>query len=252
MIYLEAMTSHSSPVSEGHLPAGLSDPLSSALWQARASVTPLRRAAWPVVSAERGEAVAAELYAALRAGGAALRGAKLGATDEPSQRSLGATGPLIAPIHDSTALEDGATISLADLIVPRLEPEVGIRVEDGEVLVVPCIEIIDSSWSWDATIGHLTADFGGQARMMFGAAVPPPPQVDVVVRHDDRQEAAGGRELEQVLPALARARAAIGELDELPVALVATGTIVPAIPLTAGRWVVDFGALGTLELTAED
>src|ERR1700722_1292767 len=101
----------------------LSDPLAGALWDARASATPLALEDWPEVPPERGEAVAGELYGALRAQGAALLGAKMGATDEQMQRALGTDRPLIAPIHDSMALADGATISLAELIAPRLEPE---------------------------------------------------------------------------------------------------------------------------------
>jgi 2-keto-4-pentenoate hydratase len=245
------MTSESLPSSKDDSSPSFSDPLASALWQARLRVGPLQAADWPDISAARGQAVGAELYAALRAAGETLRGAKLGVTDKQAQRNLGADGPMVAPIHDGAAIEDGATISLAELIAPKLEPEFGLRVEHGEIMAVPCIEIIDSRWSGDVTIGHLMADFGWQARMMFGPASAPPSHVDVVVSHDGKEQASGSQELERVTPAIALTRAAIEGFDELAVAFVATGTIVPAIPLAVGRWVVDFGALGTLELNVE-
>jgi 2-keto-4-pentenoate hydratase len=245
------MASETPPPARKDPESRFSDPLAAALWQARERAVPLRREDWPEVSGQRGAAVAAELYGAMRDAGAALLGAKLGVTDEQAQRKLGADGPMVAPVYDATELQDDETIALGGLVEPKLEAEFGLRIERGELRAVPCIEVIDSRWTGAVAIGHVLADFGWQAGMMFGPPLAPPAEIEVVVRHDGSELSRGRRSLEQAVPAVDRARRAIEGFEELATAFVATGTILAALPLSPGRWSVDFGPLGTLELGVE-
>jgi 2-keto-4-pentenoate hydratase len=226
----------------------MSDPLADALWEARAQARRLARADWPDVTAERGRAVAGELYRRLRAGGARPVGAKLGATDAAAQQRLGAAGPFAGPLHSDVCLPGGATLSLAELVAPALELEIGVRLgAAGSPVALACVEIVDSRFGWDVTVGHATADFGCQGRIMFGAlTVPPDEIVHAVARRDGREVAAGAGTVAGVAPLLDLARTVLD--PELADPLVASGSLIAPVPLEPGDWELDFGALGVLAL----
>ncbi len=209
---------------------------------------PVARTAWGDLDGARARAVAEELYAEERAAGALVVGAKVAVTDRVAQARLGADGPFSAPVMSNTLLEDGSTLSLGDLIAPVLEVEIGLHIEDGRATPIACIEIADCRVrDWDVTIAHLVADFGAQARMIFGRPGAVAHDITVTVTHDDAVVATGSRGRAFADAGLSVAREALDTYaDRDAVLYVATGAILAPQPLRLGRWAVDFGSLGRL------
>ena len=172
------------------------EPLAEALWEARATATPIPAERWRGLSLERAEAVARALYERETAAGGTQVGWKLGATDAAGQRALGADGPFVAPVFSTTAIAPGGRVSLGRYIAPRLEAEVGVGWRDGEPAMVSCAEIVDCRLAgWEVDLGLAVADFALQAGMIFGA-VPGGwhDAVEVVVRHEGAPVARGARD----------------------------------------------------------
>jgi 2-keto-4-pentenoate hydratase len=238
-------------VTAPRLADGWTDPLAEALAGARETGTAIDPEAWGEVALDRGKAVAAELYAAARASGAVPLGAKIGAIDPVAQERLGIDKPFTAPLLSDGIVEDGATLSLAALVTPLIELEVGLCLRDGRPRPVACVEIADSRIGWALTIGRAHADFGCQGRMLFGAPGPeadPDTTVRAVARHDGTEVTRGEG---PVAVAAARLPLVAEHLAALPAgteALVATGSLNAPVPLEPGDWEFDFGTLGTLRL----
>jgi len=123
---------------------------------------------------------------------------KLGALDEPTQSRLGLPGPLFAPVlpdrlhTDVTALP----VRLAELVDPKLEAEIGIRLDADGMRLAPCVEIADCRFAgWALPPGGAPADFGLQGSMVFGPVVEPVAEVHVEVRRDGLTVGAGGESL---------------------------------------------------------
>jgi 2-keto-4-pentenoate hydratase len=192
--------------------------------------------------------IATQLYAALRADGARQVGWKLGLTDEGGQRRLGAAGPFVAPIFDTTRLFNGATVSLARFTQPRVEVEIGFALSADGITVLPCIEIADCHFpGWRIALGPALADFGLHGAALFGEPAGPADafsDVTVSVSHDGRQLLEGSTEMQRAVELAVRlAPAYAGDT------LVASGRITDLVPLEVGEWTADFGALGKVELT---
>lgn len=134
-------------------------------------------------------------YAATRVeGGARIVGRKVGATNPVIQRLFNVNEPDYGVLFDDMLLDDGAVLETAELIQPRVEPEIaflldrdlpGPNVTAATVLLstaalVPCFEIIDSRiTAWDITINETVADNGSSARCVLGAALVAPHSVDL-------------------------------------------------------------------------
>ena len=229
------------------------DPLAAALWEARSTHTAVDRVPWNDLPKERGEAVAGELYARLRDGGERQVGAKVVATDAPTQRRLGADGPLVAPLFGDAVVPVGSAISLSSLIKPVLEAEIGMRVDGEDVLVMPCVEIPDSRFTGGTpTMAHVAADFGGQAVILFGTPAPCDEVVQVTVTRDGEPVVSASRDLAAARSTLDLVRQRFPELGGDEPASVATGTLFPPVPLERGRWRVDFARLGAIEFDVVD
>lgn len=227
-------------------PMGFADPLAAALWEARTTRQPLSRLSWRELSEARAASVAEELYAALGRTGRRCIGAKIAAADAATQAFLGASGPLVAPLFDDILLTPGATVLLEGLMSPLLEAEIGMRVTDGGVEHLPCIEIAESRFiDGKPAIEYVTADYGGQGRMMFGAPGAVDARVSVTVTLNGEEVARGEREVADAEAMFALARS---QQNLPPGTYVATGTLFAPPPLRAGRWELDFGSLGSLEL----
>ena len=171
---------------------------------------------------------------------------KLGALDEPTQSRLGLPGPLFAPVlpdrlhTDVTALP----VRMAELVDPKLEAEIGIRLDADGMRLAPCVEISDCRFAgWALPPGGAPADFGLQGSMVFGPVVEPVAEVHVEVRRDGQTVGAGGGTWAEAAARLSLLPAALA-----PGALVATGSITAMFPAARGRWEFDFGPAGTLVL----
>lgn len=237
---------------EQGLAGGWADPLAEALLRARDEASPIDPEGWGEIGADRGKAVANELYAAARARGAVPLGAKVGAIDPAAQEHLGISEPFTAPLLSDSVVEDGATVALGALIAPVVELEIGLEVRDGRVRTLPCVEIADSRIGWALTIGRAHADFGCQGLMLFGEPGPehdPLDAVHAVARLDGLEVASGDGPVSAAADRLRLIGGSLAEVAPGSAALVATGSLNVPIPLAAGRWEFDFGPLGTLRLT---
>jgi 2-keto-4-pentenoate hydratase len=222
------------------------DPLASALWSARRGGTTIAPSDGGELTLERADRVATELYGALEAGGGRQVAWKIGAGDAAAQERFGTDRPFTAPVHDDHVVRDGATLSLANLVAPRLEAEIGLRFDGDPPTVLPCIEIIDCRFpGWRIKIAEVLADFGLQGAMVFGEPRACGPEVHAVVRRDGEvlAEASGA-----VDAAAAIARQALGEQRLARFPLVASGSLITPVPLEPGRHEIDFGELGSLRL----
>jgi 2-keto-4-pentenoate hydratase len=222
------------------------DPLAAALWSARRAGATVEPSSAGELSLERADRIASELYGALEAGGSRQVAWKIGAGDAAAQQRFGTDRPFTAPVHDAHVLEDGAALSLASLVAPRLEAEIGLRFEGGEPAVLPCVELIDCRFpGWEVKIAGVLADFGLQGAMLFGRPGTAGSKVHAVVRRDGEVLAEGEGTVDA---AAATSRQALGErrLAELP--LVASGSLITPVPLEPGSHEIDFGELGSLRL----
>lgn len=228
---------------EGSVP--LADPLARELWAARRDRVPVPdNPAWSELTSDRAEAIGAELFGQLS--GQRPRAWKMGAFDTPTQRRLGLDGPLVAPVLPD-GLQIGAVeiaLNLDEFVQPKLEAEVGIRVDPAGPRVLPCVEVADCRFSgWDVPPHGAVADFGLQGAMIFGLDAEPVTEVRVSVRHDG----------EDILSSACSWTDAVERLNALPPlgsgsSYVATGAFTPMLPATTGRWVFDFHELGRLTL----
>lgn len=111
-------------------------------------------------------------------------GWKLGYTSQAMRREMGVDSPNIGTLTDAMLLNDGADVG-GDLVQPRVEPEIGLRlrhdlsgpVTEEEALgavgeVTACLEVVDSVWrDYRFRIEDNTADGSSAARVVVGGAL---------------------------------------------------------------------------------
>jgi 2-keto-4-pentenoate hydratase len=227
----------------------LTDPLTLALWEARANARTLGapNLGDGRMNLRRAQHIAEELYAETAAAGASQVGFKLIATDQRGQAWLGTPGPLSAPVFSSSVLQDGAVIRLDELISPRVELEIGFRFRGDRPRPLACVEIADSRYpDWNVTACEAIADFGLQGLMMFGRARDDISAVNMELVCDGKVVAAASRTIAAASASLAclgeRELAAVIENDFA----IAAGSVTDVVPLAVGSWRADFGPLGAL------
>ena len=211
-------------------------------------------------------------YIALReAEGARVVGHKVGCTNKLLQAQFGINQPDYGHILDAMVLSDGAKVSAASLIKPRIEPELafvlsrtlkGPNVNALDVLnatrwVLPCFEIIDSRiQDWCITIEDTVADNGSSSSVILGNQ---PHEVNgtdlrslgVVIEVNGTVAGTGAGAAVLGHPAqsvawLANALAPLGR--QLQVGhIVLSGALTPSIEVNAGDVVyADFGVFGVI------
>lgn len=213
--------------------------------------------------------LAGELIALRQARGERLVGRKIGFTNRGIWPRLGVDGPIWGAVWDST-LEllhgDTATLSLAGMMQPRLEPEIvfGLRaapasaeiadVVDAIEWVAHGFEIVQTPFvDWKFTAADGIAGFGLHARLIVGPRIPASSLgadfaeklagLSVELFCDDRKVASGrGADvLDGPVQSLAfLVRTLVMQLDLPPLAagdIITTGTLTDAQPLAPSqRW----------------
>src|SRR5205085_11282928 len=121
-------------------------------------------------------------------------GKKIGLTSKALQEQLGIGSPDYGHLMDYFPIRDGAEITRAELIQPRVEPEIafvldkplrGPGVNVAQVLaatryVTPAFEIIDSRIKeWKFKYQDTVADNGSSARFDLGSEQRPVDEVDL-------------------------------------------------------------------------
>ena len=164
--------------------------MADALWRAereRAPIAPLTDAD-PSLGIADGYAIQAHNVARRVAAGATVRGRKLGLTSRRTQQMLGVDEPTFGVLTDGMLVDDGAELSLAELVAPRVEAELafvlagdlagpGVTTDDalGAIGgVLPALEVVDSRVAqWRSRIADTVADNAGAARVVLGAHATP-------------------------------------------------------------------------------
>jgi 2-oxopent-4-enoate hydratase len=242
---------------------------------AREPIAPLS-AAHPdltIAKAYEIQAINARSRAETATSAARIVGHKIGLTAKAMQEMLGVDEPDYGCLHADRVLDDGAAIPAADLIAPRVEPEIafvladplagpGITAEDvlaATAYVLPSVEVIDSRIAdWKITLVDTIADNASCARVVLGAtrtsvadvalaAV----QVELRVNGEPVQHGAGAAVLGHPAKAVAWLANALAEHGVTLQAgqVIMPGSLTAAVPFKQGDHVVaDFGLLGSVEV----
>jgi 2-oxo-hept-3-ene-1,7-dioate hydratase len=137
---------------------------------------------WPQITLEDSYAIAAMGIQHKLAGGASVRGRKIGLTSKVMQRSSQIDEPDFGVLLDDMFIDEGGSVARDRFCVPRAELEIafvmgqrliGPGVELGDVIdatefVVPSIEIIDARAEDPRTIFDTVADNGAAAGVVLG------------------------------------------------------------------------------------
>jgi 2-keto-4-pentenoate hydratase len=168
------------------------DALSTAAAERR-PIEPLT-ASHPEMTVADAYAVQAAVIARRLAEGRVVRGHKAGLTSAAMQAQLGVDEPDFGVLLDDMLVEDGADISLARLLQPRIEAEIGFVLErdlEGPGVtaydalgatagVLSCLEVIDSRIAdWRITLQDTIADNASSGLVVSAGRVLPVADLDL-------------------------------------------------------------------------
>jgi 2-keto-4-pentenoate hydratase len=226
-------------------PEQLDDPLARLLWTARETATEVpSHPDWESITLARAGLINDQLVGRIPGDGPGAW--KMGAFDDVTQQRLGLTAPLVCRVlPDGLRVGvDEVRLDLADLVRPKLEPEIGIRVEGDSLRLVPCVELADCRFpQWQVPRRAALADFGLQGAMIFGTDVEPVDEVHVTVHRD-------GAEVATATASWASAVERLAFIAPTPPApfFVATGAMTPLLDAEPGTWQFVFHDVGVLTL----
>jgi 2-keto-4-pentenoate hydratase len=208
------------------------------------------------------------------AGGAVIKGHKVGLTSAAMQRQLGVDQPDFGHLTDAMLLPEGITADFGRFLQPKAEPEIafvlrrplrGPGVTVAEALaavdfVLPALEIIDSRIAdWKITLADTIADNASSGAVVLGSR---PVRLDALdlaltgclLHRNGRLEGAGagGAVLGSPVNALVWLANTIGGLGVSLEAghVVLPGSVCAAIPFGPGDTVsAAFDRLGTVSIT---
>ena len=210
-------------------------------------------------------------------------GRKIGFTNRSIWARYGVSQPIWAPMWSNTvhfATRDRATLELANLVQPRIEPEVAFKLgapvahadSPEDVLrsiswLAPAFEIVQCHYpQWKFSAQDCIADFGLHGALVVGTPVAMAAEGiggwaaalarfdATLVRQDETIDRGGGAMvLGSPLLALAHLVRELAASGQPPLAagdIVTTGTLTDAWPVAAGQaWTADYSSLGTRPLS---
>jgi 2-oxo-3-hexenedioate decarboxylase len=231
---------------------------------------------WSGLDIETAYKVQAEVIAARVAQGRRLIGTKLGLTSRAKQIRMGITSPLTAKLLDNYYLATDTPIPLANLIQPRIEPEIvfvmkedlrGPNVTAAQALaavgtVHAGFEVIDSRYiDYSFALPDVVSDNASSAYFFMGIKGVDPSELDltfeaVALSVNGKCVATATGAAVQGHPAEALALAAnslAAQGDYIRAGeVVITGGLTDAVPVNAGDQIsAEFTNLGSLFVTAE-
>lgn len=205
--------------------------------------------------------------------GERIVGRKIGLTSAAVQTMLGVDQPDFGTLTDRMAFEDGAELSVADMIQPRIEGEIafvlgrdleGPGITAHAVLaatdaLVPCFEIVDSRIAdWKIAIEDTVADNASAAAFVLGRERVSPRGVDLgtcgmVIEKNGQllSTGAGAAALGSPAACVAWLANALGRHGTPLRAgdIVLSGALVPLAPVVAGDgFRVRIGGIGSAEV----
>jgi 2-oxopent-4-enoate hydratase len=246
-----------------------------ALFEAERGRVPIRPLAETLGAVDPGMAYAIQQRVVARrlAAGESIVGWKLGLTSAAMQAQLGVDQPDYAPLLSGQLLESGATVARSDLIAPRVEAEIAVRlarplrgpgVTLADVIaatdsVAPAIEVIDSRIAaWKITLADTIADLASCARVVIAAEWIPLGDLDlrligVVMERDGEVVAtgAGAACLGHPLAAVGWAANTLGALGVTlePGMPIMPGAVHASVPVTGpSGFRAHFDRLGSVEV----
>lgn len=227
---------------------------------------------YPGLTAETGYAAARQLHAHRLALGWKLLGRKNGFTNRGIWKRYGVNGPMWGAVYDRTVIfakDNRATVPLAGLEQPRIEPEICFRLKaapprtknpaallESIEWVAHSIEIVQCHHPrWKMTLADCTADNALHGRLIVGTPVEVHrisglaaalPFLKVTLRRGDEivDQGIGANVLDSPLLSLAFLVEILAEQKESPSLaageIVSTGTLTDAHPVKPGeRWSTD-------------
>lgn len=230
---------------------------------------------WPELDLDTAYRVQKRLIEKKVEAGEKVVGVKLGLTSRAKQERMGITSPLTAVLTDGYVLEADVPIPLAELIHPRVEPEIvfvmGKRLEGPGVTAATALdavesvhaglEIIDSRYvDFKFTLPDVVADNASSARFLVGGKALSPKNLDLALEacvltvNGTVVASATGAAVQghpaEALALAANALAARGEAIEAG-QLVLTGGLTDAVFVHAGDQIgAEFTSLGSVFVTA--
>jgi 2-keto-4-pentenoate hydratase len=247
----------------------------AALYEARAKRVPIApfTDADPTLGMDEGYAVQRELTARLVADGDRVIGYKAGLTSAPMQKMFGVDTPDFGPVLASTVRADGASVSCAAFIAPKVEAEIVFRLalpltgpgvttdQAREAIgeVIAGLEIVDSRIEdWRFGLADTIADLAGNGAAVLGRSVTPSPELDyrlmgVVFSRNGELVAtgAGAAALGDPVAVVAWLANVLGERGVTLEAgqLIMTGALHAAVSLSPGdTYTAEFDRLGAVTL----
>jgi 2-oxo-3-hexenedioate decarboxylase len=243
-------------------------------------------ARYPGLSAESGYAAARRLHAHRLAQGWQPAGRKIGFTNRNIWERYGVHEPIWGHVYDRTltfARDNKATVPLAGLAQPRIEPEIAFKLKAAPpVTRDPAALLACVAWAahsveivhcphpdWKLQLPDATAANGLHGRLVVGTPVPvekisglaaalPFLRIDLFKDKERKDSGVGSNVLGSPLLALAHLVELLAKQpDSPPLAageIISTGTITDAHPVAPGeRWSTDLHgfALRNLEIAFE-
>jgi 2-oxo-3-hexenedioate decarboxylase len=125
--------------------------------------------------------------------GERLVGMKMGLTSRAKMEQVGVHEPIYGHLTDAMILDDGAAISIADHVHPRVEPELAFVLADdlrGPITtaqaleavegVCAALEIIDSRYkNFEFTLPDVVADNASSSRFVLGSEMRSPDELEL-------------------------------------------------------------------------
>lgn len=239
---------------------------------------------FPGLTAETGYAAARQLHAHRLAQGWRLAGRKNGFTNRGIWERYGVNGPMWGAVYDRTltfARDNRATVSLAGLVQPRIEPEICFKLKAvpprtrNPALLLECIEWIAHSIEivrchhpeWKMTLADCVADNALHGRLIVGTPVDVRrisglagalPFLKVTLRRGNEtvDQGTGANVLDSPLLSLAFLVEILAEQQDAPPLaageIISTGTLTDAYPVKTGEtWSTDFHGFAVKGLTLD-
>lgn len=244
-------------------------------YQTREAVEPLTDS-HPDLTVETAYAIQLAQVDRWRVEGRRITGYKIGLTSAAMQRQLGISEPDFGHLFHDVGFTDGATVSVAHFLSPKVEPEIGLvlatdltgpglTVDDVTAAVrgvVPAIEIIDSRVrDWRIRLADTVADNASFGGYVLGSTIVPLSDVDIVTTVGEMRRngelidsGPGSAVLGSSLNALVWLANRMGELGTTLVAesIILPGSVCSAAPVAAGDTIeVWFSGLGPVTVVWE-
>lgn len=171
---------------------GLAARLAAAIADRRA--IPMLTAELPDLGLDEAYAIQERLVAGQLAAGDSPIGYKLGLVSRAKQEAMGVSEPLWGRLTDAMQIAEGEPLDTADLIHPRIEPEIAfllgrdLDAEGASVAtaiaateaVMPALEVLDSRYEdFRFTLPDVIADNASAARIVLGGRCLPPDRLDL-------------------------------------------------------------------------